>query len=273
MRPQSSLLIALVCAAAVAGGCSAEKEDVQTGTQAETTPVVALKGPQIIHDMIAAHGGMEAWRNAPAVSFSDRWGDETSRSTAFVVEQSNRRAYFNLAGTESSGAWDGTKAWGVNWTEGTPVRFLALLNYYFINLPWLTQDPGVILGEPGTGRLPGDSTEYVTVMMTFAPGTGDTPEDYYRLYIHPETKMLRACDYIVTYQSLLEAGQTSTPEHCLVYDEMTTADGLRVPAHFTIYEGDQVYAACTVSDYSLTRPFDETRMVLPDRAVIDTSAP
>lgn len=272
MRPYYSCLIVIACAGVLAG-CSGEKEEARTETQAETIQPVALQGPPVIHDMIAAHGGMDTWRNAPTFSFTDRWGAEGSPSGVFVVEQGRRRAYFDVAGTDISVAWDGENAWSVNWPDQTPVRFLALLNYYFINLPWLTQDPGVILGEPGTGRLRDDPTEYVTVMMTFAPGTGDTPDDYYRLYIHPETKLLRACDYIVTYQALLGEGEASTPEHCLIYDEMTTVDGLRLPAHFTVYEGEKLYADCTVRDISLTKPFDEARMTMPPGAVMDASTP
>ena len=271
MRPHTiPILIAIACAVSVTG-CSREKEASQTESKAQPQ-AAALKGPRIIQDMIAAHGGMEAWRNAPTVSFSDQWG-EGRPATAFVVDQASRRAYFDIPGTEVSVAWDGEKAWSMNWPAPTPVRFLALLSYYFVNLPWLTQDPGVVLGEPGTGTLPGDTTAYVTVMMTFQPGTGDTPDDYYRLYIHPETKMLRACDYIVTYRALLDPGQTSTPEHCLIYDEMATAAGLKVPAHFTIYEAGKLYAACRISDYSLSKPFDTTRMTMPAGAVVDTTRP
>ena len=39
------------------------------------------------------------------------------------------------------------------WQAPTPPRFLALLNYYFLNLLWLTQDPGVIFASPQTARL------------------------------------------------------------------------------------------------------------------------
>ena len=45
-------------------------------------------------------------------------------------------------------AWDGRRAWSENWNAPYPPRFMALLNYYFLNLPWLTSDPGVILGDP-----------------------------------------------------------------------------------------------------------------------------
>ncbi|MCI0450995.1 MAG: hypothetical protein L0Z51_01240 [Candidatus Latescibacteria bacterium] len=260
MKPHVALLC-IAGALVLAVGCSRKNESA-----------TALKGPRIVQDMIAAHGGMEAWKNAPTVSFTDQWGESAPRM-AFVVEQSSRRAYFDIPGTATAGAWDGGKAWSVDWPTPTPVRFIALLNYYFVNLPWLTQDPGVILSEPGTGRLRDDSVEYVTVMMTFEPGTGDTPDDYYRLYIHPETKMLRACDYIVTYQALMGEGQTSTPEHCLVYDQMTPAEGVMVPSHFIIYEGEQVYAECSIGGYSLAKAFDESRMTMPEGAVVDASTP
>jgi hypothetical protein len=271
MRPQASSILFLF-AFLLASGCSGDKQETQGN---ETTPAqtsaAALKGPHIVQEMVAAHGGVETWRNAPTFSFTDQWGD--SPKNTYVVEQGRRRAYFDVSGTAISVAWDGEKAWSLNWPAPTPVRFLALLDYYFINLPWLTQDPGVVLGEPGTGRLRDDPTEYVTVMMTFEPGTGDTPEDYYRLYIHPETKLLKACDYIVTYHALMDEGQKSTPEHCLIYEEMTEVDGLRLPARFTIYEGDAVYATCAFTDYSLSKPFDEARMTMPEGAVLDTSTP
>lgn len=271
MRPHAmTSLLVLAGFTALLHGCSGEKNQSQT-TETRTEEPAALAGPPIIHDMIAAHGGMDTWRNAPTFAFTDQWGD--APATAFVVEQTSRRAYFDVTGTDIQVAWDGAKAWSMNWPTPTPVRFLALLNYYFINLPWLTQDPGVVLAAPGTGTIPGDETPYITVMMTFEPGTGDTPDDYYRLYIHPETKLLRACDYIVTYQALLDEGQSSTPEHLLVYSGTTTVDGLVLPTGFTIYENGEVYAACTISDYSLATPFDEARMTMPEGAVVDTSAP
>jgi len=268
-------IVLAISALVLFAGCGNKQEQQSQQDQGETDALVAeaveFKGPPIIQDMIAAHGGMDAWKNAPTFSFTDQWGDNPP--TTFVVEQGRRRAYFDIAGTDVAVAWDGEKAWSMNWPTQTPVRFLALLNYYFINIPWLTQDPGVVLGEPGAGTLPNDPTQYVTVMMTFQPGTGDTPDDYYRLYIDPQSKMLHAVDYIVTYRALLDEGEKSTPEHCLIYDEMTTVDGLKVPAHFTIYEAGNVYAACTLSNYSLSTPFDEARMTMPEGAVIDTSTP
>jgi len=266
--------ILLLCIG-LAAGC-AKKEASQSKSEASTTTVAtAMQGPQIVQDMVAAHGGMQAWRSAPTVSFEDEFGipGQPAQVSRVVVEQSRRRAYIDMPGTTSTMTWNGEKAWSANWQSPIPPRFLALLNYYFVNLPWLTQDPGVKLGESWTAKLAGDPTEYVTIMMTFESGTGDTPDDYYRLYIDPATKHLKACAYVVTYKALLPKGVASTPEHTLVYDEMATVNGLLVPIHYTIYEGDTVYAKCSIRDWAFDRSFDETRMTMPEGAALDTSTP
>ncbi len=173
--------------------------------------------------MIEAHGGLERWAAAPTVAFTDEFiqPDATSGFPArVVVEQGRRRAYIDYAGTLQL-AWDGEKAWSAGSQPPLPPRFLALLNYYFLNLPWLTHDPGVVLGDPGSGKLWDDPTEYTTLRMTFEAGIGDTPDDAYVLYIHPETHRLEANEYIVTYKALLPEGAAATDPHILVYDEWT----------------------------------------------------
>ena len=230
---------------------------------------------RIVGRMIEAHGGYDRWRSAPTVRFQDKWimpgsPDSVSRVT---VEQGARRAYIDFPGTEMRMAWDGEKAWSENWKGGMPPRFLAQLNYYFLNLPWMTHDPGVNLGPPGTGTLPDDDTEYITIKMTFGAGVGDTPDDYYVLYIDPGTHMLRANRYIVTYAALMPKGATSSPEHLLVYDDYTDVDGLKVPVRFTVYEEGELFAGCEISDWSFTDTFDAARMEMPPAAVIDESNP
>jgi hypothetical protein len=240
----------------------------------------AATGPDeslaLVDAMVEAHGGMEAWASAPTVTFTDefRSGEATEGQPMRVtVEQGPRRAYIDLPGTDMRMAWDGERAWSESWQVPMPPRFVALLDYYFLNLPWMATDPGVILSEVGSGTLPGDDTEYRTVEMNFDPGTGDTPDDYYLLYIHPETHRLAATEYTVTYNSLLPEGMDSTPVHLLVYDEWTEVDGLLVPTAYTIYEGEAVYASNVIRDWSFDEPFDASRMEMPDGAVVDESQP
>lgn len=262
--------------AACAGGGSGQAPSPAPAAEPPATPE-QHDAPPIISEMIEAHGGMQRWRTAPSVSFEDRWttpGGEPGRASRVSVEQRTRRATIDFVGSDMRMSWDGQKAWSENWDAPYPPRFLALLNYYFLNLPWLTLDPGVRLSETGTTKLWDDPTEYVTVMMTFEPGVGDTPDDYYELYIDPQTKRLHGCKYVVTYSALLPEGVESTPPHILIYEKFTDVDGLTMPTRFTIYLEDHTpYAACEISDWSLHDAFDLARMDVPEGAVIDESSP
>lgn len=230
---------------------------------------------KIIAAMISAHGGMEKWRATPTVSFEDHYlpvGAQQPRVSQITVEQGRRRAYLDFPDANASIAWDGKQAWSENWQAPVPPRFIALLNYYFLNLPWLTMDPGVNLGEPGKAKLWDDPTEYITVKMTFQAGVGDTPDDYFVLYIDPKSHRLKACEYIVTYAAILPSGVAATPPHVLVYEELTAVDGLMVPTRYSIFEKNHSpYATCTIRNWSFKKSFDTTRMTMPAGAVIDTS--
>lgn len=271
----SAIAAATSSAAAAATSSAATTAAIGASTATTSSPTAgkpaAPESRQIARRMIEAHGGMATWRSAPTVSFEDTWDGQPMSRT--VVEQGSRRAYIEVPASGARLGWDGERAWSENWTGPAPPRFLALLNYYFANLPWLTEDPGVVLGAPGRATIAGDPTSYVTIRMTFEPGTGDTPDDYYLLYVHPESYRLHACEYIVTYESILPPGTKATSPHLLIYDAWTTVDGLTVPAHFTIYDGAAVYAACRFENWSLRAPFDAARMQMPAGATLDTSKP
>lgn len=236
----------------------------------------AMSAGEIVDATIAAHGGMDRWAAAPTVSFEDEFtfaGVEETGVSRVTVEQGPRRSYLDTGSGEKL-SWDGEKAWSQNWQGPYPPRFFALLNYHFLNLPWLAKDPGVHLGEPGTARLWDDPTDDLTVKITYGEGVGDTPGDYYVLYVHPETHRLAATEYIVTYRAILPEGVTATPPHILVYDDFATVDGLVVPTAYSIYETDKTpYASCEIRDWSFEKPFDTSRMVMPEDAVLDESTP
>ena len=242
---------------------------------AASGPSAGVESLKVVDAMIEAHGGLEAWSSAPTISFECSFlpaGSASPTVSREVIEQGARHAYIDYPGTEMRLAWDGDRAWSKNWQGPYPPRFMALLNYYFLNLPWLTQDAGVILGDPDPARLWDDPIDYVTIRMTFEPGVGDTPDDYYVLYINPTTHLLKACRYIVTYAGVLPEGVEATPEHILVYDEFESVGGLTVPTRTSIYELDRTpFASSEISDWSFSKPMDAARMVMPEGAVIDTS--
>lgn len=261
-------------AALLLAACSPQAES--PGEEAAWTHPSGRPVPEPVQRMIEAHGGMEPWSQVTSFRFTEAWGlpdGSTTPAMRVMVEPGARRVAMHAVEGESRLGWDGETAWSLNY-QGLPPRFVALLDFYFLHLPWLTMDPGVRLEEAGTARLWDDPTEYHLVKVTFDPGTGDTPDDFYDLYIDPATHRLKACRYVVTYQALLTPGETQTPPHVLVYDEYATVDGMVVPTHFTIYlEDHSPFATCTIGDWSLQEPFDASLAAMPEGAVVDTTTP
>jgi len=263
----AKLLILLSGALLTALGCSSPSAEVD-----EPGP-----GRKVVARMIKAHGGLKKWRSAPTVSFKTALlpaGADSALVHRVTVEQGARRAYLDFPEMDARISWDAEKAWSENWKGPFPPRFIALLSYYLMNLPWLAADRGVILSEPGTGRLWDDPIEYVTVKMTFEAGVGDTPDDYYILYLDPRSYRLKAAELTVTYADALPPDVDVMTE-VIVYEEFTTVDGLTVPTKASVYAKDRSPLASfpEVREWSFNQRFDESRMLMPSNAVLDTSSP
>ena len=267
--------VAVATTLLVVAACSKKESTKEEAT--EQAAQVDPEAPAVVIAMIDAHGGMAGWRASKTVSFESEFsgpGDSVPVVTRVMVDQQRRRSYIDFPRTGETIAWDGKRAWSTNWTQPYPPRFLALLDYYFLDLPWLTMDPGVKLSVAGNDSLWDDTTPYRVVNMSFRPGTGDTPRDTYRLYIDPGTKRLKAAQYTMTYRAMMPDSTGSIPPHILVYEDFTTVDGLVVPTQYTIYRLDHSpVGTCRIRDWSFGRAFDEARMTRPDSAVVDSSTP
>jgi hypothetical protein len=257
-----------------------------TGQTAGAATYASPKTQETIAKMVEAHGGLAGWNSAPTVSFDshlkvnfggDNWVDYWESVT---VDQRTRRVYCELKnadGTSGRIAYDGETAWSAGNLQGVaraPARFTAWRNYYLFNIPWLTQDAGVVLGEVTTGTLPNDNKEYVVVPMTFEPGTGDTPRDTYTLYIDPDTFGLKAAEYGMTYKSMLPEGTESMPRSVFVWDERETVNGLGVLSKYTVYWQDGTTAVTgEVSNWAFDKPFDPSRLSMPADGTVDQTKP
>ncbi len=77
----------------------------------------------------------------------------------------------------------------------------------------------------------------------------------------------------VTYAAVLPPDVDALIE-IIVYDEFATADGLTVPIKASVYDEDRSpLASLEWRDWSFSKRFDESRMLVPSNAVLDTSSP
>jgi hypothetical protein len=102
---------------------------------------------------------------------------------------------------------------------------------YFLKAPYKLNDPGTKISGEGAANMKGRS--YDTAKLTFASGTGDTPDDWYMLYRNPESDRLQAMAYIVTAGKTVE--EANKDPHAISYDDFEVIDGIPVAANWNFW--------------------------------------
>lgn len=244
---------------------------------------------EVIEKMVKAHGGIDRWRAIPAITFDAIMHNNFHQKNELAwwvareqIDQKTRQVHQDWYLNDARIGFDGEQVWSLNWTKANPPTAMLYFFYYFINLPFITQDEGVILSEVSEFEWPGHGGKvYHQVRMTFSerPAIGKSALDYFVLYIDPQTHLLAGYQYAVGNRALLDSlGQP--PERELfgplwrVITKNQTVDGLVFPAAFrTMPEADaRIVGNHIISHLDLQSPFDETRVAMPAGAIVDDPA-
>ena len=133
--------------------------------------------------------------------------------------------------------YDGTKAW-VSPASSTieAARFHLLTWPYFLAAPMKTGDPGTHLEVQELKVL--NRRMCKTAKLTFNPGVGDTPDDWYILHANSRNGLLYGMVYILTYStSFVEAEKNP---HAIIYDGYQQIDGISLSNSWSFYEWDKI---------------------------------
>lgn len=249
---------------------------VWTYTPAAAQPNYASpESQEIIEKMVEAHGGLDKWRSAEAISIehilhipNGPWMVKRE-----IVEISTRRIYSDWPLLRSQIAFDGEKTWSIDWSGMLPPNSTLYTGFVSTNLVWLTQDQGANLSAPHRAKFPGPDggdTDYHVIRMTYDGG-----DDYYELYIEPEGYRLRGFETIVTHGGMLDA--MGMPPEVKFFGPMVhdfrfyaEVEGLVFPQQWIsrMAEDGEEIGHHLVLNHALTS-FDEARMRMPSDAVID----
>ena len=154
------------------------------------------KAQQLARELWQASGG-ESWRNVSELRFT------------FIVEENGKELaraehHWNVAAGTDRVKWKG-KDVTVNLAspaqdeDGKAAHARWVNDSYWLLAPLKVLDPGVRLTPEGMKESEGVQCE--TLRMSFEQ-VGLTPGDQYLLYIDPETKLVRAWDYIPKPESV-----------------------------------------------------------------------
>lgn len=225
----------------------------------------------LLDNTFEAHGGLENWQHQNAVTYTMigfPLSPQVAKPNKSTVDLKNR--YNRIESEEFTVGFNGESAWCVPGPEavGLKPRFFSLGSFYFVAMPFVFADPGVILTDADTATFKGKTYKFIKV--GYKSGTGHTSKDDYHLLIHPESNKLALINHAVTELPDVE-------RVTWVFNEWQNVNGLLVPSKLTFYPGwnpddPGKGATYTVEDvkFSTVAP-DKSIYDPPDSAVMDTS--
>ena len=242
------------------------------------------EGHSLAKSMVAAHGGMETWKNADALSFvhKHRVGDDPNIWLSHeIIDRRTGRAYLEWPREGATMAATGHGYWSSNWHRELPASFLARLTYDFVGAPWLVQDPGLTIGGVGEAGLPCYDDMFKTVDIHPGPAGSLGPGRLYRLYIHPTTKRLQAIEFDIQHAALVKPGDPPIGPMLHVFREFADVQGLTMPTHYSSFSPMQRETGTThcipmaehwIREISLSTSFPEEKMDKPAAAIVEPAA-
>lgn len=238
---------------------------------------------RVVTAMVEAHGGIDRWTNVPAIRFDNIMHNNYHDKNEFawwvaheVIDQDTRRVWQDWPMDDAQIGFDGEQVWSVNWNRGNPSASMVHFFYYFVNLPWLTQDDNVLLSAPSRFTWPGTDIELHEVRMTFAdaPGVGKSAKDFFVLYIHPQTYQLFGYQYGNGYKPLVDL--MNMPEGQEVFGPLwrritryEEVGGLLFPTSFhTMPEANErIVGNHVILNIDISTPFEAEKSTPPADAV------
>jgi hypothetical protein len=193
---------------------------------------------ELVWRSINEHGGLERWYSNGPLYFRFDYqplGDRTARDTYQTVDTWSSRVRQQLSDNrDTEFGWDGSTAWvsPADAEMAINARFWALTPYYFVAMPFVLADPGVKLEKQGTAELDGDTHD--VIKATFGENVGDSPDDYYVVYLNADTGHFGGLRYIVSYPGFFPDGGHSPPK-LMVYEGEQTVEGITFATRFPTY--------------------------------------
>lgn len=171
--------------------------------------------------------------------------------------------------------FDGHDAWVTPIDAPIPpgmARFHLLTWPYFIAAPFKLEDPGTHIDDAGQKPLDVHHI-FPAGKLTFDPGTGDSPDDWYLVYRDPDTDRLAALAYIVTYGK--DTHDAEKEPHVAVYEAFEEVDGVTLVTRMSMWNWEagtgkvgEMLGQMELANYRFVEP-DGGAFTKPDGARID----
>jgi hypothetical protein len=186
---------------------------------------------QVILRAIEAHGGWEKWMKAASAEYV--WERPAPAPTdppqrwRVSLDLHGGRVRIQDQSSRTLQVWDGREAWSepADAPLDAPARFTTRTEHFWFSLPWKLADPGVRLELLEEEER--DGKRFRRVRVTYEPGAGDTPQDWYIYYFNADSGLLEAAVFTVTFFGP-ERGETGFTPYYGVWSDYVQAGGLHI---------------------------------------------
>ncbi|TJY36285.1 DUF6503 family protein [Pontimicrobium aquaticum] len=177
--------------------------------------------PESIAKVFDAHGGIDTWNAMEGMYYEiEKPNTNDTYDIALKSRKSLITSEHHLLG------FDGEYVWLKNLDtvayKSNP-KFFYNLMFYFYAMPFVLGDDGINYAEVEPIEFEGVS--YPGLLISYESGVGESPDDEYILYYHPETYKMEWLAYTVTYFSKEKAKKFSL----IRYTNWEDVNGLVLP--------------------------------------------
>lgn len=211
----------------------------------------------IVWQCMNAHGGLENWYKNGPLSFHFDYqplDNSVRRNTYQTIDTWSLKVKHSKTREESNQfGWNGKDFWikvKDSTIFGYDTRFWSLTPMYFVGQPFILDGTGVNLSK--LEQVKYKDVIYDRVKVTFDPGTGDAPDDYYILYMDATTHKLKVIRYIVSYPGYFEKGNHLPEKFMELEGEQTVSDISFPKAYRTYWLDDNEQPGQHITDIDLT---------------------
>ncbi len=166
-----------------------------------------LKKEAIQFNIIAFFGTSE-WINAKMTLATNSGNGKIEFKNGDQILFNNQKVFFSKTIKDTSG-----------------VRFDAFTIPYFFLLPYKLSDKGTVWTKYKNSE--NDSLNFDTKKLSFAPKTGDAPDDWYIVYTNKKTDLIQKSAYIVTFGGTSQTEAEKEP-HAIEYLNYEPINGIPI---------------------------------------------
>lgn len=209
----------------VACGPNSSTETAEAAAEPTIHKAHLENAPAKLLKVLEAHGGYDTWAQQQTMTYA-----LASKNERHQIELPTRKV--RLEGEKWTIGYDGEEVWLQQDSSyfGGSARFYHNLYFYFIAMPFVLADPGINYED--VPALSYEGVDYPGIKISYEAKVGDSPDDNYILYYHPETFQMAWLAYTVTYRSKAPSDNFKL----ILYTDWKDSNGLILPRTLTWFK-------------------------------------